>query len=68
MKERLNIRARRRVVLPDGYFGAAQEDVLNLLAENKTTRLDVTYLSSTGRGVLFLDLNLTNVARVLDDL
>lgn len=43
---------REGVILPDGDFRAAQEDVL----------------SSTGRGVLLLDLDLANVAGVLDDL
>jgi hypothetical protein len=59
---------REGVVLPDGDFRAAQENVLDLLAENNVAKVDCTYLSSTGRGVLLLDLNLTNVARVLDDL
>lgn len=58
----------KRVVLPDGDFGAAQKDVLDLLAENNKARLDITYLSSTGRGVLFLDLDLTHVAGMLNDL
>ena len=56
------------MVLPDRDFGTAQENVLGLLAENNMAELIFTHLSSTGRGVLFLDLYLTNVARVLDDL
>lgn len=43
---------REGMVLPDGDLRAAQEDVL----------------SSTGLGVLLLDLNFANVAGVLDDL
>jgi hypothetical protein len=57
------------VVLPDGHFRAAQEDVLLfMLATDFSSRARPTHLSSTGLGVLLLDLNFADVARMLNDL
>ena len=56
------------MVLPDGDFRAAEENVLSLLASIHDLGSNLTYLSSTGRGVLLLDLNLADIARVLNDL
>jgi hypothetical protein len=57
-----------RVVLPDGYFGAAKEYVLFMLASLLLSGGRSTYLSSTSLCVLFLDLNFADVARMLNDL
>jgi hypothetical protein len=56
------------VVLPDGYFRATHENVLFTLVLFLCTSHSFTYLTSTGIGVLLLDLNLANVAGMLNDL
>lgn len=60
-----------RMVLPNRHRRAAKEDVLrkNVSAHpTQVLRRLTTNLTSPGLGVLLLDLNLANSARVLDDL
>jgi hypothetical protein len=56
------------MVLPDRYFWATHEDVLITLVLFCASPKGIAYLTSTGVGVLLLDLNLANVAGVLNDL
>lgn len=59
---------REGMVLPYRHFWTAHENVLLLLVSNpRALSLSITYLASTGLGVLLLDLDLANIARVLND-
>jgi hypothetical protein len=56
------------MVLPDRDFRATHENVLFTLVLSHLQVVTIAYLTSTGVGVLLLDLNLANVAGMLNDL
>jgi hypothetical protein len=56
------------MVLPDGYFRATHENVLFKLVLSYVYAVMIAYLTSTGVGMLLLDLDFANVAGMLNDL